>query len=256
MINIKPYLKAALEISHKSSKYLRSQVLKSNIVSQKTDHTPVTSADLYVESMFRDYLSKKFPECGFIGEEQGFTDSSKQLKWIIDPIDGTKYFIRGLPFFGTQLALMQEDRVICGVVSMPLLQEVFWATQGEGAYKNGARIHVSNTNKLNQAYLSHGTIIPLIEKLTSKTLLSLFKSCYYERGFGDTFGYNLIAEGKFDAMLEGSVKIWDIAASSIILEEAGGKITDLDGKPISLKTNQVLATNKRIHTQILNLLSK
>lgn len=218
----------------------------------KADNTPVTEADRKAESIIRGFLHDKFPNHRFIGEEFGSDDlSHDDYVWIIDPIDGTKNFTRGIPFWGTLLALWYQGNVIAGVINSPATGEMLYAEKGKGTYLNGKLVEVSVTATFDEAFMSYGSLKYFRVINRQQQLLNLGERMRWSRGVGDCWSYLMLAQGKIDCMAEGYVKIWDIAPMKIIIEEAGGKVTDLSGQPLTLDSTTVLATNGLLHDRVV-----
>lgn len=226
-------------------------------VSLKSDRTPSTIADEKAEQVIIKTIKREFPEHGFLGEEFGETNLSKsEYVWIIDPIDGTKRYIRGMPLFGTQIALMQDRELVLGVSNMPAMKELLYAEKECGAYYNNLRISVSDIRQLDRAYISFGSLISFENHNLISNLLELERSIQFSRGIGDVWSYHLLALGKIDAVVEVGVKIWDVAAMKVIIEEAGGKVSDLGGNPIGRDTTSIIATNNWLHDSILGFFAR
>ena len=237
-----------LEVGIKAVKAAESviqQYYQSNLeVITKEDFTPVTQADIESEEAIRKVISQHFPDHGFLGEELGRSDTDSEYTWLIDPIDGTKSFVRQYPMFSTQIALMKGDEIIVGISNAPIFEEMTWAIRGEGAYLNGTPIKVSEPLPLKKATISFGNLVSLAQQKSRWNALSgLVEQAHRTRGYGDFFHYHLLASGKIDIIIESDVNILDIAALSLILTEAGGLFTDLNGKPIDLQTTNVLAAS-------------
>lgn len=216
-------------------------------VTMKSDHSPVTQADVESEQAIKKVLSAAFPDHGFYGEELGRENADADYLWLIDPIDGTKSFVRGYPFFSTQIALMHKGELILGVSSAPAFNggkgEMAWAEKGQGAWLDDKPIRVSDIDTLNLATLSNGNIASLTRTPRWTGLGDLIRNVHRVRGYGDFYHYHLLASGRIDIILESDVNILDIAALTVILREAGGEITDLDGQAVGLQTTSVFATN-------------
>lgn len=221
----------------------------------KEDRTPVTVADLQAEHAIRQVLGERFPEYGFHGEETGVTAGNSEYRWLVDPIDGTKAFIRGYPMFSTQIALMRGERIILGVSSAPVYGQLAYAERGRGAWLDEARLQVSEIDRVEDCALSAGNLKSLASGSRWEAYGRLVARVNRIRGYGDFLHYHLLAQGAIDVVIESDVNILDIAALSVIVEEAGGQFTDLDGKPVSLQTTTVLATNKLLHQPILRILT-
>ena len=227
-------------------------------VMTKPDLTPVTDADTSVEDGIRRTLSRARPRDAVLGEESGATGHS-QRRWVIDPIDGTKNFVRGVPVWATLIALMINDEVVVGVVSAPALGRRWWASVGGGAYAgkslmSASAIHVSDIASIEDASLSYSEISEWVEAGQGQQFVDLLRSCWRTRAYGDFWSYMLLAEGGVDIACEPELALHDMAACSVIVTEAGGKFTDLDGHPGPLGTGGY-ATNGRLHYAVLQQLA-
>jgi len=223
----------------------------------KEDYTPVTVADVETEQKIKQVILGAFPEHGFYGEETGMTNPDAEFTWLIDPIDGTKSFVRQYPFFSTQIALMHKDELIVGVSNGVMFNELAWASKGEGAFLNDRPIHVSdNIDELRDAALSMGNIATLASKPSRwNGAAKLAQQVNRTRGDGDFYHYHLLASGKIEIIVESDVNILDIAALSVIVNEAGGRFTDLEGQALNLKTSSVLATsNETLYQKVFSLI--
>lgn len=223
-------------------------------VALKPDMTPVTQADREAERAIVEILGRAFPDHGFMGEELGSRGPGER-RWIVDPIDGTRNFVRRIPVWATLIALEEAGEVTVGVVHNPVTGEMFTARRGHGAFLNGARIRVSETADLGEALLVHADL-----KLFRATgrwdgFVRLVDATGRQRGFGDYMGYGLVAEGKAEIYLEADLKPWDLAPCRLIVEEAGGRFTDLEGRP-TIYSGTALATNGRLHDAVLGLLRR
>lgn len=223
-------------------------------VRTKADRTPVTQADVECEQAIRRIVLERFPDHGFFGEETGRSGGGDSL-WLVDPIDGTKAFVRGYPLFSTQIALMRAGRLVLGVSSGALFDELAWAETGRGASLNGKRVRVSDIDELSRAALSTGNLRTLARSAGWARFGEIVAAVDRIRGYGDFYQYHLLAAGKIDAVIESDVGILDIAALAVIVEEAGGKFTDLHGRPVGLETTSVLAANPALHAELLARLS-
>ena len=223
-------------------------------VRTKDDHTPVSEADEAVERTIRERLARERPDDAIVGEEFGASGCS-QRRWIIDPIDATKNYVRGIPIFATLIALESAGTVQAGVVSAPALSRRWWAARGCGAFCNGRTIHVSGVSSVEEAHLSYDDYAGFEKHGLGGNFLELARRCVRTRAFGDFWSYMLVAEGAVDIAIEPEVGLWDMAAIQPIVEEAGGRFTDLSGRPRADGGSGV-ATNGRLHDEVLAVLQK
>lgn len=220
----------------------------------KADSTPVTEADEGSERIIREILGAAFPEHAIYGEEGGTTGSGDFL-WLVDPIDGTKSFVRGYPMFSTQIALMHKGELVLGVSHASAAGETAWARRGGGAFLDGRRCRVSDIADWSRATLSTGNLKTLAGGPGWQRLATLVQGAHRTRGYGDYYHYHLLASGRIDCVIESDVNILDIAALVVILREAGGVFTDLSGREIGLGTTSVLAGTPAMHAYALRALS-
>ncbi len=251
------YLDIALQAAKAGEEVIRHYYDANVKVTMKEDYTPVTVADVETEEKIKEVILNAFPEHGFYGEETGMTNPDAEFTWLIDPIDGTKSFVRQYPFFSTQIALMHRDELIVGVSNGVMFNELAWASKGEGAFLNDQPIRVSEgIVELRDAALSMGNIATLAGQ--SSRWLGAAKLCQQvnrTRGYGDFYHYHLLASGKIEIIVESDVNILDIAALSVIVNEAGGRFTDLEGQPLNLDTRSVLATsNETLYQKSFSLI--
>jgi histidinol-phosphatase len=219
----------------------------------KADGSPVTVADRAAEEIIRATISAECPDHAFLGEEFGTTGDSDHV-WIIDPIDGTRNFMTGIPIFGTQIALMVNGELALGVSNCPALGELCYGEKERGAFLNDQPVRVSDVDRLDQARISFGGQNYFQKIGREEGMLRLIHTARRVRGFGDCWAYHLIASGRFEANVEASIKIWDIAAAAAIVEAAGGSATDLDGRPVTRDIRTFIASNGRIHNEIVSAL--
>ncbi|GAA1791710.1 histidinol-phosphatase [Nocardioides hankookensis] len=226
-------------------------------VMSKPDLTPVTDADQAVEESIRRTLSRARSRDAITGEEQGSSGHS-QRRWIIDPIDGTKNFVRGVPVWATLISLVVDDEVVLGVVSAPLLQRRWWASTGNGAWTGrsllkATRCQVSDVRRLEDASLSYSSLSGWDERDRLDDFESLMRRCWRTRAYGDFWSYMLLAEGAVDIAAEPELEVYDMAALDIIVREAGGRFTSLDGTDGPFGGN-ALASNGHLHEAALSFL--
>ena len=222
-------------------------------VTIKPDDTPVTQADREAEQAIVAALGRAFPRWGFLGEEFGAT-GAEDIRWIIDPIDGTKNFVRRIPVWATLLALEADGEIVAGVIHNPVSGELYAARKGGGARLNGRRVSVSDVSDLWSATLLHAGLRLYRKAGVWDGLVRLIGATERQRGFGDYLGYALVAEGKAEIYVEVDLKPWDLAPCKIVVEEAGGRFTDLKGVP-TIYSGNALATNARLHDTALALLA-
>lgn len=249
-----PTIAAGLEAARAAGEIAMKYYRGGFEVTIKADQTPVTQADQEAEKAIRAILSRATPGFGFLGEEFG-QEGSTSHRWIIDPIDGTKNFVRHIPIWAVLIALEEEGQVTTGVVHNPVTGELFWARKGEGAWANGERIRVSPCAAMGDAMLLHSSLNLLKRIGYWDGFVRLVDATSRQRGFGDYYGYCLVAAGKGEIYAEADLKPWDAAPMKILIEEAGGRLTDFEGKP-DIYTGSVLATNGLLHDEALRLLRR
>ncbi len=243
-------LQAALDAAQAAAEVIRGLYQKNLAIRTKEDQSPVTEADVRAEETIRAILTERFPSYGFYGEETGKHSAGAESLWLVDPIDGTKSFVRECPFFSTQIALMRGGRLVLGVSSAPAYGELAWAEQGCGAFLNERAIRVSSIADLSAAIVSTGNLKTMTRGAQWDRLGALIRRVSRIRGYGDFVHYHLLARGSLDVVIESDVNILDIAALTVIVREAGGTFTDLAGGDITLDTTTVLATNGHLHPAI------
>jgi histidinol-phosphatase len=234
----------------------RYQALDLN-VDTKPDLTPVSDADRAVEEGIRRTLSRARPRDAVLGEEEGSSGFS-QRRWVVDPIDGTKNFVRGVPVWATLISLMVEDEVVVGVVSAPQLNRRWWAMKGGGAFTGrslfkATQCKVSDVSRLEDASLSYASLGGWDERGRLDDFISLARRCWRTRAYGDFWSYMLVAEGSVDIATEPELHLYDMAALDVIVREAGGRFTSLDGQDGPTGGN-ALATNGILHETVLGFL--
>jgi histidinol-phosphatase len=246
-----PFLSTALEAASAAADVLGRYYQRNIKITIKADKSPVTEADVEAEKVIRGILAAKFPDHGFYGEETGTSAMDAEYVWIVDPIDGTKAFIREYPMFSTQIALMHRGRLVVGVSSAPVYGELAYAEIGVGAWLNDARLAVSQVDTLESAALSTGNLKSLATGPRWPAVGRMIGRLSRIRGYGDFLHYHLLASGRIDAVIESDVNILDVGACAVVVEAAGGRFTDLEGRPMTLESSSVLATNGRLHAPIL-----
>ena len=249
-----PELRAALDAAKQAAAIALSLYQHNVEVRIKADKSPVTEADVRCEVAIREILETRFPAHGFYGEETGSRDQDAEYLWLVDPIDGTKAFVREYAMFSTQIALRKQGQMLLGVSSAPVYGELCFAESGKGAFLNDKRIGVSQVSNLEDAFISVGNMKSLATGPQWKRYGEMIARASRIRGYGDFLHYHLLASGKLDVVIETDINILDIAACVAIVNEAGGRFTQLDGKPITLQSTTVLATNGPMHDVVLQSL--
>lgn len=245
-------LDAALQMCDRADLISTSAFERGPRVSQKPDGTPVTDADTEIETMIRGTLAERFPEDGIIGEEFGRSDPAPR-EWIIDPIDGTKNYAAGIPLWSTLLGLRVDGRFVVGVVSLPGIGKRYWGAEGVGAFGDGTPIGVSRVADTARAMVLFGDIEPILSSPVEAPFLQIIRGARRSRGFGDAWGYGLIAAGKAEVMIEPMGMIWDFAAPAAVVAAAGGTMTQFDGSPL-VDGGSALASNGVLHQTYVDAL--
>lgn len=250
-------LRAALDAAAAAAEVIRGLYQQNLKVEIKADRSPVTEADVRAEQVIHEVLAQRFPGYGFYGEETGRHAMEAENVWLVDPIDGTKSFVRDCPFFSTQIALLRAGRFVLGVSSAPAYGELAWAERGQGAWLDGKRIRVSSTSTRAASIVSTGNLKTLAgDPPRWARYGALIPQISRIRGYGDFVHYHLLARGALDVVIESDVNILDIAALTVIVEEAGGRFTDLDGGAINLDSTTVLASNGVLHEDMRAALAR
>jgi histidinol-phosphatase len=222
-------------------------------VDLKPDHTPVTDADRATEEALREALGRLRPGEEIVGEEYG-GDTSAEWRWMLDPIDGTVNYANGVPVWATLIALMRGDRAVCGVVSAAALGRRWWAATGMGAFADsGRRLHVSRTAVLDDAYVSCTDVRDFATRRGEAGWRHVLERARVIRAFGDFWSHMLVAEGAIDVAVEAWVNPWDVAATQVIVAEAGGRFSDFDGAD-RIDSGTVISTNGRLHDELVALM--
>jgi len=249
------YLESALAAAAAAAEEILRYYRGDFTVELKADQSPVTVADRRAEEIIKNILLTNFPQHGFYGEESGKEQADADFLWLVDPIDGTKSFVGGYGMFSTQIALMHRGELVLGVSSAPAAREVAWATRGSGARIDDAPVRVSGRTSLAEATVSTGNLQSLARSPQWANLGRIFAAANRTRGYGDYYQYHRLAAGQLDAVIESDVNILDIAALSVIVREAGGVFTDLQGAPPGLATRSVLAATPGLHARLLEMLN-
>jgi histidinol-phosphatase len=246
-------LQFALQLADVADSITLSHFRRGLQTAVKADRTFVTQADTEVERTVRQRIKERFPNHGFLGEELGHDIGDGESRWILDPIDSTHNYMRGIPVFATLLAFEREGSVELGVISAPAMGERWQAIRGQGAFNGNRRLHVSGIDRLKDAvifYASRGAFEAVGMEAGFDAVVA---ASWRDRGFGDFWGYALVAEGTGEAMIEPELYPWDLAAPLVIIEEAGGRLTDFQGNRTYQGGNAV-ASNGLLHQEVLERL--
>lgn len=225
-------------------------------VERKADNTPVTIADREAEQTLRRLITERWPGHAFIGEEYGRAAGNAGdggYTWIIDPIDGTKSFVHGVPFYAVLLALVKDDQPLLGVMYFPALNEIVYAARGRGCYWNGRPAHVSNVADLKDAVLLASDLDTFARFGRERSFQRLIDATYIQRTWGDAYGYALIATGRAEVMVDPVMEVWDCGPLQVILEEAGGTFTDWKGTP-TIFSREAVATNGVLFDRVMAII--
>ncbi|MCI0464443.1 MAG: histidinol phosphate phosphatase [Gemmataceae bacterium] len=244
---------AAVETAQKAGRLALGYFEAGATVEWKQDQSPVTIADRQAEELLRTTLLGRFPRDGFLGEESGDTPGTSGYRWIVDPVDGTRSFVRGVPLWGTLVGLEYKDEQIAGVAVAPALGNTYQALRGEGAYRDGRRIRVSDVSTLAEAHLFYSSVSWFVKAGCEQAFLKLAAQTQRQRGYGDFWGFVLVAQGSGEVMFEHGCHAWDLAALQVIVEEAGGRMTAWDNRP-DIHRPDVIATNGKLHEAVLAIL--
>jgi histidinol-phosphatase len=245
----------ALEAAHEAGRFALRHFDAGVTIEWKQDRSPVTLADRGAEQLLRSTLLGRFPQDGFLGEESGATPGSSGYRWIIDPIDGTRSFVRGVPLWATLVGLEFKGELIAGVAHLPALRQTYRALRGDGAFRDDRPVRVSRVSGLSEAHVFYSSLSWFAKAGREAQFLKLLKATERQRGYGDFYGFVLVAQGSGDLMVEHGVHAWDLGALIPIVEEAGGKMTAWDGR-VDIEKPDVLASNGLLHEAALRILNE
>ena len=255
MTDIKELLQAAIEIAKIGGNHTLKYFKKDFEIVSKKDDSPVTIADRETEQIIREEIQKRFPGHGIIGEEYGRTNENSAIQWVLDPIDGTKSFIHGIPFYTTLVGIMINNEPVIGIINAPALDELCAAAIGYGATFNGEPCKVRNTEKLSDSTF----LVTEIDHFRSMGLGTMFQELLngtkIHRTWGDAYGHMMVATGRADLMFDPELHIWDAAALLPILKESGGIFSDMDGTE-TIHSGNGFSTNKQLFPQVKAILDK
>ena len=241
-------LQFALDAASQAGKLTLGYFQTGVAVERKADSSPITVADREAEKTLRELVARYYPDHGIVGEELGRSEGKSQYTWVFDPIDGTKSFVAGVPLYANLVALLDGERAVLGVLNFPALDEMVWAAKDRGCFWNGRRAQVSSVNRLDDAVLLASGLDLFGKKQAAWD--RLVDATYIQRTWGDAYGYALVATGRAEVMVDPVMEIWDAAPLQIVLEEAGGHLTDWKGEP-TVHHRETIATNAALHDVVL-----
>ena len=252
--SLQTYLEFALDAAWQAGRITLGHFQTGIRPERKSDNSPVTIADKQAEQKLRELINHYWPDHGIYGEEFGEQKGKTNLTWTVDPIDGTKSFVQGVPLYGVLVALTDGNRPLVGVAHFPALNDTLYATQGGGCYWNGRRSHVSTVDNMKDAVLL-GSDIDAFDKWGKREPWDrLIKSSYFQRTWGDAYGYSLVATGRAEIMVDPWMALWDCGPLQVILEEAGGTFTDWKGNP-TIYAGESIATNGVLFKTVMELVN-
>ena len=252
--NYSNFLNFALDAAWQAGRVTLGHFQTGVAVRRKADNTPLTIADQQAEQKLRQLIEQYWPEHNIVGEEYGRTQHDSPYTWVCDPIDGTKSFMCGVPLYANLVALLYENEPILGVINLPALNEMVYAVKGGGCFWNGRPAHVSNTSNLADAVVLRSELENQARYGRTDAWKKLVDASYVQRTWGDAYGYSLVATGRADVMLDPIMALWDIAPLQVILEEAGGTLTDWQGEA-TIHHGECVATNGKLHNDVLALVN-
>jgi len=248
-------LRFAQELADAADRIALAHFRRDLDIRAKPDRSLVTQADTEIERHLRDRIAATFPAHAVLGEEYGEDTAAAESRWIIDPIDATANYARGVPVFATLLAFERAGDLVLGIISAPALGQRWHARRGHGAWNGTRRLHVSAISELNEAQVFYASRTAFTAVGRERSFDSVVGSTWRDRGFGDFWGYALVAEGTGEAMFEPELYPWDLAAPLVLIEEAGGRVTDFQGRR-TYQGPTALATNGLVHEAILEKLNR
>jgi histidinol phosphatase-like enzyme (inositol monophosphatase family) len=250
--SLRTMLDFAVEAAWQAGKITLEYFQTGTAVEYKADASPVTLADRRAEEILRDCIQRAFPEHGILGEEFGEIPGRTAYRWVLDPLDGTRSFIQGVPLYGVMMGLEDAGRAVLGVVHFPALGETVYAAKGQGCYWNGRRSQVSGVRQLEEAVVLATSVRSLHEEGRGPVFETLQEKTRLQRTWGDCYGHILVATGRAELMLDPVLNIWDCAALQPILEEAGGTFTDWSGNPTHTGGNGI-STNGYLFQAVMEI---
>jgi histidinol-phosphatase len=253
--SLRDYLDFAVDVAYSAGRLTLGYFQNGTPVDLKADASPVTAADYKAEELIRRSIEAKFPDHGIVGEEYGVKESGRSHRWFVDPIDGTKAFVRGVPLYAVLMGLEIEGRIEAGCAYFPALDEMLAAASGEGCWWNGRRAHVSNVKKLQDGFVSFTDVADFAAYNRIDEWNRIQHATLRRVGWGDAYGYLLVATGRAELMLDPIAESWDCAPFPVILREAGGFCGDWQGNP-TIYGKEAMATTQTLLPEVLRLLKR
>lgn len=254
---MKDILPVCIEAAEEAGVFLKEHFGRIESIEHKADHSIATNLDHEAEQLIIARIHQSFPHHGILAEESGFGGNLGEYVWVIDPLDGTHNFVRGIDLFGVSIGVSRNDEFIAGVIYLPFQQELYIGEKGNGAYKNGKRIHVSEHRQLSEATVSFDSNIRRDPQNKLKILGELSSKVFNLRMLGASVRVlSYIADGKVDATVEIGDRAWDFAAGSCIVREAGGKATDLRGEPLTYRSVGYIISNGWVHDAVQGIVGE
>ncbi len=248
-------LKSAQDIAERAGNLALSYFRQKILIEMKENMTPVTVADRKTEEFIRHEIGQRYPEHGILGEEFENTGLDREFVWTIDPIDGTRSFIRGIPLWGTLLGLLHKGTPVLGVMALPALDEIYSAAHGMGAYCNGVQIHASPVRDVDTAIIAGGDVNCFESAHKMNLLKAIQEKSELYRGYTDCFGHAMVARGAIDAMIDPLVSIWDVAPLAVIVKESGGEYFTLEGAE-SIRGTSFVTCNASLKAELLKMIDE
>ncbi len=248
--SLNTFLEFALEAAWEAGRITLGYFQTGIQVERKSDNTPLTIADQLAEQKLRQMITRYWPDHGIVGEEYGRTESNSRYTWTLDPIDGTKSFVCGVPTYANLLALLDGEQPVLGIINLPAINEMVYAVQGGGCYWNGRRCHVSQVDQLKDAVVLTSGLNYFGAKQAAWD--RLVNHTYIQRTWGDAYGYALVATGRADIVVDPAMYLWDAAPLPVIMEEAGGTLTDWQGNA-TIYSYETIGTNGLLFDQVMAL---
>lgn len=253
MSELRAQLEFAVDLAYRAGRLTLGHFRTGVTPEMKADDTPVTVADRKAEGLIRDAIVDRFPDHGILGEELGEVNPGATWRWLVDPIDGTKSFVRGLPLYGVLIGLERDGEVVAGVAHFPALDETVAAARGEGCHWNGRRCHVSGTDRLDRAVVSATDVANFAPTGKGRAWERIAASTWYRVGLPDAYGHALVATGRIELMLDPLMNVWDCGPLPVLLAEAGGRFGDWRGVE-RIDGGEALSCNAALFDEVVGLL--